>query len=284
MASNIYWAIYRNLERELIELSEQIYFDDEQVSVYSLKIAELLIRASVEVESISKELYLSNGGPKADDNKLYFDRDCLKYLNEKWCLSKKKIRIINDNFHFSKEENMCFAPLENAHEEKSKKAGWLKAYQAIKHNRRKEIKNATLQHLIYAISALYILNLYYRDKVIKVDNLEWMDSHLYTLDSKIFSFYVRDLNELGNSGNYCIYTPLIEDGEEFEVWLDSERFIASLVSDYLDIIKRERDDYLCYGYNENIKTEAEKQMDKEIERYKLEIYCTLVLNKIRETE
>ena len=281
MASNIYWAIYRNLERELIELSEQIYFDDGQVSCYSLKIAELLIRASVEIESISKELYLSNGGPKADDNKLYFDRDCLKYLNEKWCLSKKKIRIINDNFHFSKEENMCFAPLENAHEEKSKKAGWLKAYQAIKHNRRKEIKNATLQHLIYAISALYILNLYYRDKVIKVDNLEWMDSHLYTLDSKIFSFYVRDLSELGNSGNYCIYTPLIEDGEEFEVWSDSESSIASLVSYYLDIIKRERDDYLCYGYNENIKTEAEKQMDKEIERYNLETYCTLVLNKKR---
>ena len=122
MASNIYWAIYRNLERELIELSEQIYFDDGQVSCYSLKIAELLIRASVEIESISKELYLSNGGPKADDNKLYFDRDCLKYLNEKWCLSKKKIRIINDNFHFSKEENMCFAPLENANEEKSKKS------------------------------------------------------------------------------------------------------------------------------------------------------------------
>ena len=57
MSHNLYWAIYQNLEEGLIELSNNIHIDDEQLNVYSMKIAEMLIRISVEVESIAKELY-----------------------------------------------------------------------------------------------------------------------------------------------------------------------------------------------------------------------------------
>ena len=72
MPHNLYWAIYQNLEEDLIELSNNIHIDDNQLSVYSMKIAEMLIRISVEVESIAKELYFQNGGDKPDDNKLFF--------------------------------------------------------------------------------------------------------------------------------------------------------------------------------------------------------------------
>ena len=58
-------------------------FDDDQLDVYSMKIADLLVRCAVEIESLSKELYWSNGGQKqydlnGNERKLYFDTDCIK--------------------------------------------------------------------------------------------------------------------------------------------------------------------------------------------------------------
>ncbi len=45
--SNLYWPIYKNLEKEVVELSNWVHFDDKQLFVYSVKISELLIRCSV---------------------------------------------------------------------------------------------------------------------------------------------------------------------------------------------------------------------------------------------
>jgi hypothetical protein len=60
--SNLYWVIYKNLEREVLHLGDLIHFDDKQLSVYSIRISDLLIRCAVEIEAISKELYVKNGG------------------------------------------------------------------------------------------------------------------------------------------------------------------------------------------------------------------------------
>jgi len=83
MSKNLYWSVFKNLEKEIITLSNQIHFDDKQLKIYSIKISELLIRTVVEIESISKELYFINGGSKPDDNKLYFDTDCIALLEKK---------------------------------------------------------------------------------------------------------------------------------------------------------------------------------------------------------
>ncbi len=56
----LYWQVYKNLEREFQSLAETIYIDDRQQEVYSMKIADLLIRTVIEIESLSKELYLLN--------------------------------------------------------------------------------------------------------------------------------------------------------------------------------------------------------------------------------
>ena len=54
---NLYWAVYENLEEEILSLADDIFFDDNQLGVYSLKIGNLIIRCSIEIESLSKELY-----------------------------------------------------------------------------------------------------------------------------------------------------------------------------------------------------------------------------------
>ena len=93
MGNNLYWNVYKSLERELLSLAEIIHIDDSQLDVYSMKIADLLIRTTVEIESISKELYFREGGTKPDDKDLYFDTDCLALLESKWSLSKKVVMV-----------------------------------------------------------------------------------------------------------------------------------------------------------------------------------------------
>ena len=111
MNNNLYWSVYRNLEREFINLSSLIHINDEQLQIYSIKITELLIRSVVEVESISKELYFLNGGPKPDDKDLFFDTDCLELLEQKWKLSKKEIYVSSPNLHLDAIENKILTPL-----------------------------------------------------------------------------------------------------------------------------------------------------------------------------
>ncbi|MCG1037075.1 hypothetical protein [Polaribacter sargassicola] len=158
--NNYYWTVYKNLERELSDLSNLIHIDDKQLNVYSIKIAELLLRTVVEIESISKTLYFQNGGEKPDDSNLYFDTDCLNLLEKKWQLSKKKVQISGTNFYFSIAENQILTPLKKANQRGTSSSDWQRAYQAVKHNRVKSLTKANLKNLIRSMAALYILNIY----------------------------------------------------------------------------------------------------------------------------
>ena len=56
MTPNFYWNVYKSLEKELIALSEVIHIDDNQLGVYSMKIADLLL----EIENIRKTMPCTN--------------------------------------------------------------------------------------------------------------------------------------------------------------------------------------------------------------------------------
>lgn len=160
---NIFWNIYKNIERELIEISNITHIDDNQLSIYSPKITELLIRTVVEVEAISKELYFKNGGDKENNNQLFFDTDCIDFLENKWLLSKKKVIVSAPNFYFNNEDNRVLTPLKKANKRGSSSSKWLIAYQAVKHNRNNSLSKGNLKNLIEALAGLYVLNIYYKD-------------------------------------------------------------------------------------------------------------------------
>lgn len=164
MRNYLYWAVFKNLENEVLELANSIHFDDDQLSVYSVKIADLLVRTVIEVEALSKELYFLNGGNKSDDNNLFFDTDCLELLENKWKLSSKVVVISSPYFYFSKDENRILTPLKKANKRGTSSAKWLRAYQAVKHNRVRELEKGNLKSLIHAMAGLYILNIYYKDE------------------------------------------------------------------------------------------------------------------------
>lgn len=167
---NLFWPVYKNLEKEVLKIADYIHFSDDQIKVYSMHIADLIVRCSIEIEAISKELYLKLGGnenPINDDGSkrdLYFDTDCLGLLESNWKLSKKQVIISANTFYFMDEKNKVLYPLNKANKRGTSGSKWKQAYQAIKHSRKVSLKKATIENLLNAMGALYILNLYYREE------------------------------------------------------------------------------------------------------------------------
>lgn len=165
---NNYWPIYKNLEEETLQLTKYIQFSDDQLDVYSMHIADLIMRVAVEIEALSKELYKDNHGPDMFDengNKrnLFFDTDCIKYLNDKWGICNREIMVSCSSFYFTKNENRVIKPLKRANYNGDKGAVWNRAYQAVKHDRRNNLMKGNIGNLIKSLGALYILNIYYRN-------------------------------------------------------------------------------------------------------------------------
>lgn len=179
MANTLYWSVYKNLEKEVLELSQWVYIDDGQLDTYSVKTADLLMRTAVEIESLAKALYFKHGGTKPDDNNLYFDKDCLKLLQDKFIIGTKVV-LVSDVFQYcTKDENIKLTPLQNSW--KMGKCDWKKAYQAIKHDRYNELRRGNIKHLLRALAALFILNLYFSDRVFALST----DSKAAGLDSRM---------------------------------------------------------------------------------------------------
>ncbi|MFI3166515.1 MAG: hypothetical protein R3Y32_00180 [Bacillota bacterium] len=170
---NLFWSVYKNLEKEVLKLADNIHFSDKQLNVYSMKIADLIVRCAIEIEAISKALYSMNGGvakfnDKGKEINLYFDTDCIDYLENKWHLSKKKIIIAAANFYFEKEDSRILTPLKKANKQGNSGSKWKQAYQSLKHDRQNSLEKGNVQNLIAALGALYILNIYYKDDSIKL--------------------------------------------------------------------------------------------------------------------
>ena len=167
---NLYWPVYKNLESEVLTLSKYIHFSDDQSKTYSTYIADLIVRCSIEIESISKEIYKANGGnmelmdEQGEKRDLYFDTDCLDYLNNLWQISKKEITVSSPVFYFQDSKFRILTPLHKANKRGTSGSKWKRAYQALKHDRRNSLKQASIENLLQAMGALYILNLYYKDE------------------------------------------------------------------------------------------------------------------------
>ncbi len=196
MEFNNYWPVYKNLEEETLELTKYIQFTDDQLSVYSMHIADLLVRCAMEIEALSKELYWINNGTKVYDDlgaerQLFFDTDCLKYLNNMWDLSEKQVLVSSSHFNFEKDENKILKPMHKAH--KRSGAKWNKAYQAVKHDRKNCLKEGNIKHLLSAMAALFMLNIYYSDEIFDYGTIKNQNKMFDNrLGSELFAASITD--------------------------------------------------------------------------------------------
>lgn len=182
---NLYWPVYQNLERAVEQLTFAIHFDDDQLSVYSSEIIDLILRAAAEVESIAKDLYRLNGGPETDPKKIYFDTTAMTYLDGLWNLPPKVVVLSSPNMFQSQRE---LTPLRhNAKGRFGPTWAWNQAYQALKHNRAESMSEGTIGNLVEIMAALYVLNLYYRDEVYDLKKDSQGDGLPAGLGSRLFS-------------------------------------------------------------------------------------------------
>jgi hypothetical protein len=211
LTPNLYWPVYQNLERAVEQLTFAIHFDDDQLSVYSSEIIDLILRAAAEVESIAKDLYRLNGGPETDPKKIYFDTMAMTYLDDLWNLQPKVVVLSSPNMFQSERE---LTPL---HHNATGKFGptwtWNQAYQALKHNRAESMSEGTIGNLVEIMAALYVLNLHYRNEVYELEKDSQGASLPSGLGSVLFSPRFHRVSSHGVDGtpNYgpdvgeCLY-------------------------------------------------------------------------------
>lgn len=243
--TNIYWPVYKNLEKELLNLTYSIHIDNSQLKVYSSKILDLIIRCAIEIESISKELYLEEGG--ADTGNIKYDETAIKFLNKKWLLDKKVVIISSANCF---QTNKILIPFEKKEPRKNGKLTfkWNLCYQAIKHNRRENLPNGNLENLFSIISALFLLNLYFKKEQFKLGEDSKGNNFSHNLGSEIFSIKVHP------SGGFNQYFKISKD-KDFEecsyfVWLEEyhekklKEFLQNANQQFFDLAKIQK------GFNE----------------------------------
>lgn len=197
---NTFWPVYKNLETEFLKITYYIHIDNQQLGVYSSKIAELLLRTVVEIESISKLLYVTNGGEETDFIK--YDEDAIKLLKQKWLIDKKTILVTLPNCFISVNELYPFIKDTQRTGKSNMTYSWNNAYQNIKHDRAKYLKDANVKNLIDGMAALFLLNLYYSDLTFDLEK----DAKGLTLSpnmgSEIFSIIVEKSAGHDGKGNY----------------------------------------------------------------------------------
>ena len=202
--NNFYKVNYLQIEKQIVELSYQISFDDENLSnnIHSLKIANLILECASQIESIAKDLYIKNGGKRARD-KVYYDHDCLFKLLNDWKLQNRHVILILNSSSITRDEFKCYAPFShtlknvlvydsngNKIKEKRPNYPWNKSYQALKHDYINSIKkHATLNNLLLISSMLYLLICYQSFSKVKTTERkpELKNEESYIYSSELFS-------------------------------------------------------------------------------------------------
>lgn len=202
--NNFYKVNYMQIEKQIVELSYQISFDDENLSsnVHSLKIANLILECANQIESIAKDLYFENGGKGARD-KVFYDHDCLFKLLNDWKLQNRLVILTLNSSSITKKEFKYYMPfyhtLKNVLvtnssgdkiKEKRPNYPWNKSYQALKHDYINSIeKHATLNNLLLISSMLYLLICYQNFSKIKMTKRkpELKNEESYVYSSELFS-------------------------------------------------------------------------------------------------
>jgi hypothetical protein len=132
--------------KDLQELFDYVEPADENLGCYSYRIHALLLRSCVEVEANCKAILEENGYTKATD----MNMGDYRKLNTTHRLSSYQVKIP----HWNGTKNMR-APFQAW--TVGRTLPWYSAYNATKHDRHNEFKEATFDHLLDASCALISL-------------------------------------------------------------------------------------------------------------------------------
>ncbi|MPQ76886.1 hypothetical protein [Hydrogenovibrio sp. JE_KL2] len=150
MARNIHWDYYISLEQDLENLSRYIEFEKSNFSTHSLELTRLLLTIGSEVDVVAKELCC-----------LFSSKtQCGSRINQYKKILKDNIPDISSISVYSDRYMLRFTPWLNWQNIEAENPSWWKAYNDVKHYRGEHFKDANLQNVLEAMSALLIMNIY----------------------------------------------------------------------------------------------------------------------------
>jgi hypothetical protein len=199
------------LQKDLIKLFDYIEPADENLSAYSFRVHELLLRACVEVEANCKAILAAN----KYSGRRSLNMDDYKKIEQSHKLSGYRVRF--PTWHGIRAERTPFAAWAT-----SSSLPWYRAYNSTKHDRHDNFELATFEHMLDAVcGCLVILSSQFRD-----GNF----SGFYALGGGGRS----DGMELATGGYFFI---------GFPVWPDNERYSFNWSE-----LKDEADPFVNYPY------------------------------------
>ena len=254
MKNNImFYQEYLNLENELLELTDFIYINDDQLDVNSFYIADFIVRVYIEIEAISKELYYQIF-PNRKGKKHSFDTECLKKLNNSFNFDNKIIYIYNEKIDIYISNKKLF-PLKNIYfntigisyeniPEKSVRTK--KAYELIKHNFYKDFTYGTIENLICSLGSLYLLNIYLKFLNDGIKNIKNTDIYKvdFTFGSKLFAVHFPGNNNLESVMNGIIMNQNLVSSSSPFILKFSDEFYLKILNKHLLNPEIELENYL----------------------------------------
>lgn len=177
MIDKIYYykTIYNEIEDEIISLTQNILFCDDQMKVFSSKIANLILRCGAEIETLFKDIY-----KQEISKELPTTGECVKVISVNYLLERKKIHISNLGMYFEEKENLLFYPF-------SDNNYFYDNYCALKHDLLSNMCKANVRTLLMASAAMFILLYFYEGLFTNPQQLKAEDYSGMQVKSKIFS-------------------------------------------------------------------------------------------------
>lgn len=139
---------YHIMETDLIELFDHIEPCDDNLSTYSHRTYELLLRASTEFEANCKSILTANGytaPPGRDLNITDYHK-----INRAARLSEYRVTLDAWN-----PKRKVFEPFKDWNSGAT--LGWYKSYNTVKHNRSAEFRKANLETVMASVTGLLVI-------------------------------------------------------------------------------------------------------------------------------
>lgn len=149
-----YWRYFLSIEDDFIRATRYVELCEDNYETYSIEFTRLLTSICAEIEIVLKLLCKEESVDATQFN--------INDLHK--CLYTKQYSKLHENIISLLSHNIEDIQPWKEWEDLSKNPEWWQAYNDIKHSRDEKFKNANLKNVTFALSALFIIELYLYDR------------------------------------------------------------------------------------------------------------------------
>ena len=154
----LFWNQYLDIESEMLECLKYIELSEEHYTVYSAKFVSIILECGAEIDNVFRNICNIDMGTRSNIS-TYYDKVIAQFPN-----LQHSIAII-------KSTPLSFQPFKTwSQSQPSKSIPWWENYNSVKHDRVNNFKLASFENALTILSALFILEMLYYDKLYNVDS------------------------------------------------------------------------------------------------------------------